>query len=308
MGAYVAYDPITKAVYMFGGANRFNAPAYTSLLNQTWAFQNGKWSRLSPSHSPPEAAMGSAAWDPLLREMVIYGGLANFSAQTSLGYTYGYLQETWTFNGTDWTNITATAGLGPGMWSDAWLTMAYDPASKYIVLFGTFGNATTWILQNGSWSVLPTSGPHPSAREGDAMFYDPASKCMVLFGGWNGVSALSDTWSLCAGKWKDISSSSVLSPPARLGASFAWDTALSEGVLFGGATSCCDVFSDTWVYRGGNWTNVTVPHGPGSRYGGTAVYDPAIRSVLMIGGQTDVSPWILGNEWKFTSSGWIRVS
>jgi hypothetical protein len=145
MGEFLAYDPVMRAVYMFGGANRPSAPSGTAILNQTWEFRGGHWTRLYLSPSPPEAAMGAATWDLQLGATLIFGG----ETSTAVGGPCGCFDQTWAFNGSALKNLTSTAGKLPVNTVNDWETMAYDPTTNYVVLFGSFGHSVTWKFDNG---------------------------------------------------------------------------------------------------------------------------------------------------------------
>ncbi|MHB1988456.1 MAG: kelch repeat-containing protein, partial [Acidimicrobiales bacterium] len=92
---------------------------------------------------------------------------------------------------------------------------------------GVVTPAATWTKQSPVTS--------PSARHGASMAYDPATGNMVLFGGGSGdlPPILSgDTWNWNGTTWAQ--QSPATSPPARFGASMAYDPATGNMVLFGG--------------------------------------------------------------------------
>ena len=77
-------------------------------------------------------------------------------------------------------------------------SMAYDPATGNMVLFGGYGSSgnlgDTWTWNGVTWTqVSPTASP--TARFGASMAFDPATGNMVLFGGVSGSGGiLGDTW------------------------------------------------------------------------------------------------------------------
>ncbi len=75
-------------------------------------------------------------------------------------------------------------------------TMAYDPATGDMVLFGGYNAgylADTWTWNGTTWTKL-SPATSPTARYGAAMAYDPATGNMVLFGGAGKSGYLADTW------------------------------------------------------------------------------------------------------------------
>jgi len=83
----------------------------------------------------------------------------------------------------------------------AWASMAYDPASDVVVLFGgglatnPSGGAPTWTYDcaKNVWR-RPRLDVEPLLRCNGALVHDAASGAMVLFGGYDQASALNDTW------------------------------------------------------------------------------------------------------------------
>jgi len=140
--------------------------------------------------------------------------------------------------------------------------MAYDPQAAEPVLFGGLGAdgtlADTWTWNGTTWTAGSTPAG-PPARQGASATYDQAAGGVVLFGGssdagtagggattvsGNSSSVMADTWAWDATGWSEATASP--GPPARSGASMAYDAAARDVVLFGGeATGPLD---DTWTW------------------------------------------------------------
>ena len=190
-----------------------------------------------------------------------------------------------------------TPHSSPPARSDA--SMAYDPATGNVLLFGGNGGTTalddTWTWDGTTWTELspPTS---PSARMGASMAYDPATGDMVLFGGTGGNlnTALGDTWTWNGSNWTQIRPAT--SPPARYGASMSFDSATGDMVLFGGADglgagTAGGVLDDTWTWDGTTWSEHSPSRSPGGRVFGVSAFDPATGNLVLFGGETyTVSP------------------
>ena len=117
----------------------------------TWTWNGTNWTKLHPHTLPPARTFTSLVWDPLLGELVLFGGYEHTSG--------GLLSTTWAWNGTNWVQITtATSPVGR-----AQSAMAYgDAATGKIVLFGG-GRVTptshtertlhdTWIFDGTNWT------------------------------------------------------------------------------------------------------------------------------------------------------------
>ncbi len=154
------------------------------------------------------------------------------------------------------------------------------------------GPANQWI------SLSPTGGP-PPARQAHSTVFDLQTDDMIVFGGTDGECGgecdFNDVWSLSFGanpQWTQISPSGTL-PPARTGASAAFDSGNSALIIFGGgegSSSPCQ--SDTWVLSNTNgiydvpaWSQLD-PGGtlPAARISHSAVYDPGSNRMIVFGG------------------------
>jgi hypothetical protein len=168
-----------------------------------------------------------------------------------------FLNDTWTWDGTTWTQQFPPVSPSPRVTS-----MAYDGATKTSVLFGGTGSAgsvaDTWAWDGvaKSWTEL-TPAASPSARQAP-LAYDRATQTVVMFGGGNwqvevpgsGGTALGDTWIWNGATWTQRFPTSA--PPARAYFSMAYDARLSLVVLFGGAVggNWPSSTDDTWTWNG----------------------------------------------------------
>ncbi len=155
------------------------------------------------------------------------------------------------------------------------------------------------------WRSVPVS-VHPAARWGAAAAYDPEIGAVVMFGGAGAGGYLNDTWECIASPgtadWTVVSTSSAPSPRAE--ASLAYDPALGELVLFGGLGRS-GPSGETWVFRGGTWTDLTNT-GPSPRYGAAMAYDPSTGRLVLFGGENASA--FLNDTWQLNSHGvWSEV-
>jgi hypothetical protein len=80
-------------VVLFGGEQDAN-----HILNDTWTFDGTTWTKLTIASSPPERFhAGMTAFDG---KLVLYGGAGAIPAEP------GFLGDTWTFDGTTWTEVS----------------------------------------------------------------------------------------------------------------------------------------------------------------------------------------------------------
>ena len=315
-GYYLAYDQKDGYVLMFGT----NA--------KTWTFAHGIWDQLHPPVSPPARSRMSIAYDPVDQYVVMFGGLGLASLTDALN-------DTWTFSGGNWTNITSTAGPAPSPRYHA--VMAFDNASNEMVLFGgtnnTLAYGDTWYFIGGRWTQIPTGGvlcggpgqpacsisSAPSARYGASMVYYAAPKedYLLLFGGGahdpnaTGNKTYSDTWQFENGAWTNITPAKS-SPSARILATMAYDAHDQYVVLFGGLVSAkiLTTGNDTWKFSKGSWVKLHPIVSPPARVQGGMVYDPLDGYVVLFGGlsSTAFNAPLLGDTWAFESGTWIELS
>ena len=153
------------------------------------------------------------------------------------------------------------------------------------------------------------------------MAYDPATHNVLLFGGYGELGLgpwvfFQDTWAFSAGHWKELiantSCTPTTCPSPRAGAMLAYDAAENGVILYGGYvyTPSIEVvsFSDTWLFSGGHWTNLTASAGtpPSPRSVGSMVWDSYDNYVLLFGGE--LSGFVSAKDtWKFDGT-WTNIS
>jgi hypothetical protein len=184
------------------------------------------------------------SYDTATGTVVLFGGYNGSSD----------LNDTWTWNGTTWTQqFPATS---PPIRESS--TMSYDPATGTVVLFGGFNGGylnDTWTWDGTTWTQVDASPANctnncvgsPSIRNWSTTAYDTATGAVVLFGGVNAgnTNNLNDTWTWNGTTWTQ--QSPATSPPVRHDASMAYDTATGTVVLFGGHNGS-STLNDTWTY------------------------------------------------------------
>jgi uncharacterized repeat protein (TIGR02543 family) len=179
------------------------------------------------------------AYDPSTGQLVLFGG----SDGT------GTANDTWTWNGTTWTQQLQSSASPSGRES---ASMAYDTDAGQLVLFGGFGSSygvypdDTWNWNGTTWTQM-SPATSPPGRGSAAMAYDPDSAQLVLFGGYSAPSVLNDTWDWNGSTWAQVTPPT--SPSIRTGASMAYDTGTAQLVLFGGSSDPSTELNDTWEFQ-----------------------------------------------------------
>lgn len=306
-GAAMAYDMRTGQLVLFGGRTEGRLRA------ETWAYDGSSWAKQSPVTHPSGREGASAAYDPATGQLLLFGGM------TSTGLS----AETWAYEGSSgWVKLSP-AESPPALRG---ASMAYDPATGQLVLFGgateSGVSAETWAYERSSGWVKLSPAESPPAREGASMVYDPASEQLILFGGYtaNGYAAKADsaeTWTYDGSTW--VKQSPAQSPPARYGASIAYDQASAQIVMFGGETEQSEgsetgeagVSGETWVYEGSSWVKQSLAGGPSPRSFASMGYDPATDQLVLFGGflgsLVSSETWIYGIE-PAPSGEWAQLS
>ncbi len=287
--AVMAYDATHSQVVLFGGIG------YAGVSNETWLWDGGHWTKQSPVTSPPARQEAVMAYDAARGKMVLFGG-RQISGSS-------YLNDTWTWDGTNWTQLSPAASPS----ARAQASMAYDAALGKVVLFGGFLNGTgqfsdTWSWDGTNWiqELAPVSPPR---RQAASMAYDGINQRMLLFGGNTILGLLNDTWAWNGTTWLPLAPTS--SPSSREFAAMAQNMTNGKIVLFGGNDTFNDL-GDTWTWDGSTWTQESPPVSPYSRRAAVMAYDGAGGQFLLFGGliQNDT---FLADTWAWDGSNWTRA-
>ncbi|MGH7722357.1 MAG: hypothetical protein ACRENL_05910, partial [Candidatus Dormibacteria bacterium] len=152
-------DPPAHQLVLFGGVDSYDT---------TWLWTGSDWSLARPSLSPPGRFGAAAAYDPLTRVVMLFGG--------RLG-PGDVVNDTWAWNGTTWRELNAgTAGPPPGEGS----VMAWDDTLQTMVLVtGGAPSGETWVWGGGRW-VRRLSGDLPVAVS--SMAVDPVTHLLLAVG------------------------------------------------------------------------------------------------------------------------------
>jgi N-acetylneuraminic acid mutarotase len=176
---------LAATVVLFGG----HQDGYDG-MSDTWTWDGTSWQQQNGA-GPSERWWAVMA--PLNGTLTLFGGAADVS-----GPQDQLLDDTWTWDGSTWTELSVA---GPPARSLA--VMA--PLGDKLVLFGGVGGngdgvlGDTWTWDGTSWTELQVDGP--PARFAAAMA--PLGDKLVLFGGETAANSatLGDTWIWDGSAW-----------------------------------------------------------------------------------------------------------
>lgn len=279
-GHVFAHDLERGESLMFGGQPPFQVTA------ETWLHRAGAWRQAFPITSPTLRSEPAVAWDPVGREILMFGGFGPSA-----------LDETWLWTGSDWQPRTPASSPPPR----ASAAMAGDLLRNRVVLFGgdTGGGllGDTWEWDGSTWSQRnPATLPPP--REGHAMSFDPVRGVTVMFGGGDFLlpPVLGDHWEWNGTNWTPFTGTR---PAARGGHGLVFDADSQTTVMTGGFfhfTIAVPIgHNDVWEFDGVQWAQRTVsgPQ-PAPRRFMRAAHDPATRRTLVYGGDANSDTWLMG--------------
>ncbi len=269
------------------------------------------WMDATSAQGPSSYECSIAVYDPIANATTCFGiGAAGFSVVV------------WQRAGGSWSNLTGAAGHGPTTGLSA--NPVFDVVDGY-VLFPALSPrgawVQTWAFDHGLWVNLtvsaPSAGNTPPGRQGASAAYDPILNAVLLFGGSSGRLDFNDTWSFSNATWTNLTVSGGLPPAGRRSAYLAYDPDATGTVLFGGCTFLCTSYrSDTWVFAGGAWTNVTsatvgVPSARAPPVGVSGApcvtYDAADRFLVLAQGATTLFPFFANDTWAYRPGSWSKL-
>lgn len=176
------YDSFRNKLVLFSGALLVNGGLNNS-LNDTWEFDltTKTWALITTVHAPNGRTGHAMSYDPVNHVVVLFGGWHGTSGTGT--------NDTWTYDGTDWTqqNADGTGGV-PNQKNYASLT--YDSYRGKHYLYGGadgYNNAVNglWEYDVGAntWTFKSPSGGSPGNRYLHVPIYDSNRKKLVITGG-----------------------------------------------------------------------------------------------------------------------------
>jgi hypothetical protein len=268
------------------------------------------WSQAATPLAPPARSSAALAYDGATQQVVLFGGI--MTCQSTCPAGPGLFGDTWTWDGKTWTQLHPLQLPGPRSGA----AIAYDAGRHVVVLFGGSGTGygtglrDTWVWNGQNW-LKEYPAVSPPARTNASMAYDVATHQVILFGGYDFSAgypgAMNDTWAWNGTTWTLLRP--LTSPPARVGASLAYDEARGQLVLFGGSPSPANFLGDTWTWDGRNWTQQTAT-GPYAKSGAAIAYDADTKTLILVGGNGCTMGCVgMDHEmWSWDGASWTQLA
>ncbi|MBK8095736.1 MAG: hypothetical protein IPK26_01430 [Planctomycetes bacterium] len=252
------------------------------------------WTTIRAATAPPSRSRPQVVWDEARGRLVLFGGGA------AVWGTYTPLDDMWTWDGTNWTQLAPPLRPTPRFAGGC----AYDPVRQRMVLFGGEGSGSTlqdtWEWDGSNWRDLaPVTGPGPQLWM--TMAFDPASARVVLVGSPVTASTTTEAWAWDGAAWARLQAVGG-APPAMFLARDA--TSL---LLCGGRANFEDERALLRLGPTGFVPLPVVPE-PETRAGFDLAYDPIGDGFLLFGGRRSVTHGnaLLAETWRWRR-GWQRL-
>ena len=290
----VCWSPFDKEYLAFGGYNSSSSsPTGSQPFYRNWSYtyQAGVWTNITKSSgfAMPNGGPSDACFYNPPSHSIIYL-VEPFVTTVGLSQTQTNEYETYSFEGGNWTNITATAGA-PAPNGACWAGLPEPGAAAWdsVDAYGFYYDACPapggsisyvpedWEFSGGVWTDITGSVTGYNPHEVAAMAWDNQTKQIVLVSGWNTSSgntkATKDYWMYSNETW---TKGNFANMPATgftfspyVGYNPTDNYLIVAGGISGTATQESGVsmnYESVYELNGTVWTNITGSSGaPSSR-------------------------------------------
>lgn len=265
------------------------------------------------AHSPLRCANSGMARLPTASQKLVLMDVGSYPGASN------YLNQTWTWNGTDWSNQSPSnfSGVDPGGPLPGRINhvMSYDGTN--IMLYGGQGAnkidgalQDTWTWNGTTWTKQNPANPPFGRYLAEVCNLTVSSGQVIMFGGFGGAGngqVITETWSWNGGTkvWSLLSAGGTAATPAgRVG--HVMDGGLASLIMFGGSSSNNQLFNDTWSFNGTTWTQLFPATSPSVRWGASMAYDQIHNVWVMFGGMNYATR--LNETWIYNGVTWVQQS
>jgi hypothetical protein len=268
-------DPSAHQLVLFGGIDSYAT---------TWLWDGHRWTLARPSASPQGRFGASAAYDPITRMVMLYGG------RLSPG---DVVDDTWGWDGRTWLALDAGTGSPPvGEGS----SMAWDSVHDQMVLIA---GGQTWVWNGSDWDRQP-KGDLPAGSAFGSVAFDPVTRALLAIS-CCAPRVTTYTWDGMA--WRQVGAGA--NAPVIL--SLALDP-VSDRLLLCSDPTQSQVGRQMWSWSGRDWIPLAGSRLPVSPL--AEVTDSVVGRVLILGTvaeATQGAPQPL-HVWSWTGSMWNQLS
>jgi len=186
--------------------------------------------------------------------------------------------------------------------TDCGRSVPSDPSAIHPGASSNPTNGLGWVIQG-----VPSTRGYINY----ALTWDPIDAYVLLFGGSNSTGDyMGDTWSFQNGAWTELFP--LTTPLGRDSSGLVYDPSDGAMMLFGGYTpATSNALNDTWLFRGGTWTEVPTGNGPSPRYGFGLVWDVHTSTDVLFGGYSPLCPTATANlcndTWSWSAGTWTEL-
>jgi hypothetical protein len=206
----MVYDPTSTQVVLFGGGistnpavNPSGAATLTTALitqtveNDTWIFNGSSWTQQTTANKPTGRSNQGMVWDSGASDVVMFGGgggglstndpITGVSVNVSGGTDFPFVNDLWTFNGTNWLPQTPTARYGHNFVYDSanstsWLMAGWNEGVRYGDVWGWNGATATWTNANPGQAANAAG-----VRQFGGAAFDSNASVVQVYGGLDGT-------------------------------------------------------------------------------------------------------------------------
>jgi hypothetical protein len=226
--ALLVYSSADSALVLLGGRRAGQAFA------DVWRRDQSGWSALPASGGPGAIQHGAAAYDPVHRRTVVFGG--------AVGRTFS--NRTFEWDGTRW-HVFDVPGPAPRVGHG----MAWSQADGGVLLYGGFQEnqfRDLWKWDGTRWQQLNSAGP--TYTEGHVVA-EADSGIFIIGPGLDNGSVVR-IWRWHRGTFTPLGGAG---PPVRVGATATFDRARRILLYWGGSTSSGGASAVTHEFDGVRW-------------------------------------------------------
>lgn len=180
--------------------------------------------------------------------------------------------------------IKTLASSEPALFSD----FASEPATANIQRLADIDDEDLQIQHSRRWTRRSSNSP-PGSVGGSLVHMSSIAKSFLLFGSV-GDGGLTSTWEWNGESWRSLTIIG-LEPAARIGTTGTYDSLRDRIVVFGGAASLTNLYTDTWEWDGTSWVDVTPSANPMEAHlFSNSSYDRTNQQVIVFGGVSPEPP------------------